>query len=71
MTTNRQFVTAKFPNSSREYTFHYDGDEPLVPGDIYDAETARGISSVEIISVGVAQPTQFSTRPILGKSERS
>jgi len=59
------FVTVKFnPWDTRTYTYAYDGDQSLKPGDLVTVDTPReGSKTVEVVSVDVPEPT-FACKPI-------
>jgi len=64
-----QYVACKFrPTDYRSYTYAYDGDEPLAPGDMVTVEDARsdGWKRVEVVSISDEAPP-FACKPILGK----
>lgn len=59
---DRQYVAVKYrEEDKRTYTFHHDG-EPLSVGDRVSLGTGFGI----VAEVGVAKPTRFDTKPIVG-----
>ncbi|CDO37623.1 hypothetical protein [Novosphingobium sp. KN65.2] len=65
----RQYVACKFRASdTRSYTYHYDGDDTLVPGDEVKVEDNRsdGWKRVYVCDVNDDAPP-FDTKPILGK----
>lgn len=64
-----KYIACKFrPEDGRSYTYHYDGDEPIAPGDVVKVEDARGDGwkRVHVVMVGDEKP-HFPTKPILGK----
>lgn len=67
----RQYVACRFrPNDRRLYTYHWDGDEPLITGDFVKVEDWRGDGwkRVEVMAITDEAP-DFETKPILGKIE--
>ena len=58
------FVSVKFnPRHHRTYTYTYDGDQPLRPGDMVKVETNDGIKAVTVTAVDVKKPP-FACKPI-------
>lgn len=45
------------PWDQRSYTYTYDGEAQLAPGDRVEVETARGVSEVEVVGVCVTRPS--------------
>lgn len=65
----KQFVAVKFQsNSMRRYTYHFEGEPKLAVGDKVDVETERGIITVEVTDVDLAEP-DFATRPCVRLSK--
>lgn len=66
------FVSVKFnPRHDRTYTYTYDGDQPLRPGDMVKVETNDGAKSVTVAAVDLPKPP-FACKPIvsaLGEGE--
>lgn len=61
----RRFYECQFPNSSRLYCYHWDG-EPLAKGDKVDVMTDRGELTVAVVAER-EQPPSFATKAIIGK----
>ena len=58
------FLSVKFnPSDSRTYTYTYDGAEQIEPGDFVIVETREGRKPVEVVAVGVSEPS-FQCKPI-------
>lgn len=52
------YVQIQFnPWDQRSYTYTYEGEAQLVPGDRVEVETQRGLSDVEVVGVCVTRPT--------------
>lgn len=48
-----RYVQIQFnPWDRQAYTYTYEGDAPLAPGDRVEVETARGVSEVEVVGYG-------------------
>jgi len=59
------FVSVKFnPRDFRTYTYTYDGDQPLRPGDLVKVETKDGTKTVTVAAVDVKEPA-FACKPIV------
>lgn len=64
----RQFVACRFrPTDARQFTYHYDGEEPLAAGDMVKVpdRSGDGWKRVEVVSIS-DEPPPFPTKPILG-----
>lgn len=64
------YVECRFrPTDNRTYTYEYDGDEPLEPGDFVKVPDALsggdGWKRVEVVSITNEAPP-FPCKPILG-----
>lgn len=60
------FVSVKFnPDHSRTYTYTYDGETPLVAGDLVLVETNDGTKTVHVDAVDIDAPP-FACKPIKG-----
>ena len=58
------FVTVKFnPRDNLTYTYSYDGDQQLQPGDLVKVETKNGMKTVTVAEVDVRKPP-FACKPI-------
>ena len=60
------FISVKFrPGDSRTYTYAYDGEAPLEPGQAVYVEAKDGRKIVIVDLVDVSEPS-FQCKPILG-----
>lgn len=58
------FVAVKFnQRHHRTYTYTYDGEQALRPGDMVKVETNDGMKTVEVAAVDVPKPP-FACKPI-------
>lgn len=65
----RQYITAKFrPDDAKAYTFHYDGQLTLKPGDAVEVPgKAEGTKKrVWVAELGAPKPEKYDTKPIFG-----
>lgn len=62
--SNRQYIACRFPNQTRVYTYHNDGD-PVAVGDKVIVESRTGRAFVEVVSLSDDKPP-FETKEILG-----
>lgn len=63
----KAYIAVRFnPNQSRTYTYHYDGEDELAPGDLVrvPAPDGDGWKAVEVASVGGEEPP-FPTKAII------
>lgn len=69
MTNSRQYIVCKFgPTQKRGFTYHNDGPPVEVGDDVkVPAPRGDGWNSAIVTEVGVAAPTAFETKGILGK----
>lgn len=64
----RQYAACKFRSTdTRTFTYHYDGEEPLNPGDFVKVpdRSGEGWKRVEVVSIGDEAPS-FPTKGIIG-----
>jgi hypothetical protein len=58
-------LSVKFRRSDRRaYTYTYDGDHPIAPGDQVKIDTRDGIKTVEVVAINLPKPS-FACKPIL------
>ena len=63
-----QYAACKFRSTdARSFTYHYEGDEPLAPGDFVKVpdRSGDGWKRVQVVSVSDAAPS-FPTKGIIG-----
>lgn len=69
----RSYVTCKFrPGDNREYTYHYDGDEPLAPGDRVKVPDRSGDGFRVLAIARILRPDmkpEFETKGVIGKAD--
>lgn len=67
----RQYIACRFRSTdARSFTYHYDGEEPLQPGDFVQVpdRSGDGWKRVEVVSISDEEPS-FPTKGIIGKIE--
>lgn len=59
----RQFVACTFTDGGRPYTYHWDGDEPLLVGEKVSVETKNGEATITVSQIVTEEPP-YATKPI-------
>lgn len=67
MTTPRQYVACAFTEGGRTYTYHFDGEQPLVAGDRVLVDRKHGEAKVIVVELVDTAPS-FATKPIKGRA---
>ena len=61
-----RYFACSFASGGRQYTYHYDGEEELVPGDKVEVNSRGGGVATVIVAREVPEAPRFTTAPILG-----
>lgn len=63
-----RFLRVRFPNAKIDYTYTYDGEEPIEPGGKVDVFTRDGIVTVPVVEVSNTRPDDVPAhiKPIEG-----
>lgn len=64
--TERKFLKCAFREGGAAYTYHYEGEDPLAPGDKVTVETKHGTASA-IVVIAMDEIPPFETRAVIGK----
>lgn len=67
--THLQYLACKFrPADSRTYTYSWDGETPLAPGDKVQVDSPRDEGRMTIEVAAIVPKPSFPTKPIIGKA---
>lgn len=63
---NQHYLKCSFKEGGAPYTYHYEGTDPLSPGDKVTVETKHGTAS-ETVVMALDEAPAFPTKAIVGK----